>query len=94
MLHGPPTPKVWNYRGYATRKLGRLDEGIGYYLKSVSLDPHYAAGPRISGEAYVVKGVTAREPRRNWGRSRRSAARFARNTKHLAVAIAGKPEDS
>lgn len=27
-------PEVLNYRGYATRKLGRLDEGIGYYLMS------------------------------------------------------------
>jgi hypothetical protein len=28
-------PRALNYRGYATRKLGRTDEGIGYYLKSV-----------------------------------------------------------
>ena len=33
-IEGAPTPKAWNYRGYATRKLGRTDEGIGYYLKS------------------------------------------------------------
>jgi len=36
------TAEALNYRGYATRKLGRTDEGIGYYLKSVQLDPQYA----------------------------------------------------
>ena len=45
-----------NYRGYATRKLGRVDEGIGYYLKSVALDPHYAQVREYLGEAYVIKG--------------------------------------
>lgn len=50
------TPKVLNYRGYATRKLGRLEEGIGYYLKSVSLDPKYAQVREYLGEAYVSQG--------------------------------------
>ncbi|MNG32379.1 Tetratricopeptide repeat protein [compost metagenome] len=45
-----------NYRGYATRKLGRTDEGIGYYLQSVKLDPQYAQVREYLGEAYVVKG--------------------------------------
>ncbi|GGC80731.1 tetratricopeptide repeat protein [Chelatococcus reniformis] len=50
------TPKVLNYRGYATRKLGRVDEGIGYYLKSVALDPRYAQVREYLGEAYVSQG--------------------------------------
>jgi tetratricopeptide (TPR) repeat protein len=50
------TPKALNYRGYATRKLGRTDEGIGYYLRSVALDPHYAQVREYLGEAYVIKG--------------------------------------
>ena len=40
-LQDPITPRALNYRGYATRKLGRTDEGIGYYLQSVALDPNY-----------------------------------------------------
>ena len=36
MLDNPNTPRALNYRGYATRKLGRTDEGIGYYLKFVA----------------------------------------------------------
>jgi tetratricopeptide (TPR) repeat protein len=48
--------QVLNYRGYATRKLGRTDEGISYYLKSVELDPKYAQVREYLGEAYVIKG--------------------------------------
>ena len=54
------TAEALNYRGYATRKLGRVDEGIGYYLKSVSLDPKYAEVREYLGEAYVTKGDLAR----------------------------------
>jgi tetratricopeptide (TPR) repeat protein len=50
------TAEVLNYRGYATRKLGRTDEGISYYLKSVQLDPQYAKVREYLGEAYVIKG--------------------------------------
>ena len=55
-LHNPNTAKALNYRGYATRKLGRTDEGISYYLKSVALDPNYAQVREYLGEAYVIKG--------------------------------------
>ncbi|EJZ20294.1 tetratricopeptide repeat protein [Rhizobium sp. Pop5] len=50
------TAEVLNYRGYATRKLGRTDEGISYYLKSVKIDPQYAKVREYLGEAYVIKG--------------------------------------
>ena len=56
LLRDPNTAETLNYRGYATRKLGRVDEGIGYYLKSVAKDPRYAAVREYLGEAYVVKG--------------------------------------
>jgi tetratricopeptide (TPR) repeat protein len=56
LLNNPNTPKALNYRGYATRKLGRVDEGIGYYLQSVTLDPNYAQVREYLGEAYVTKG--------------------------------------
>ncbi len=55
-LKQPDTPKALNYRGYASRKLGRIDEGIGYYLQSVKLDPHYAQVREYLGEAYVIQG--------------------------------------
>ncbi|MBX4918120.1 tetratricopeptide repeat protein [Rhizobium bangladeshense] len=50
------TAEVLNYRGYATRKLGRTDEGISYYLKSVKMDPQYAKVREYLGEAYVING--------------------------------------
>ncbi len=56
MLHNPETPRALNYRGYATRKLGRTDEGISYYLKSVQLDPNYPQVREYLGEAYVIQG--------------------------------------
>jgi len=56
LLHNKNTPEALNYRGYATRKLGRVDEGIGYYLKSVALDPRYTKVREYLGEAYVIKG--------------------------------------
>jgi tetratricopeptide (TPR) repeat protein len=56
MLGNPNTPRAFNYRGYATRKLGRTDEGIGYYLKSVALDPAYPQVREYLGEAYVIQG--------------------------------------
>jgi Flp pilus assembly protein TadD len=48
--------EVLNYRGYATRKLGKTDEGISFYLQSVKLDPRYAKVREYLGEAYVIKG--------------------------------------
>ncbi len=50
------TPKALNYRGYITRKLGRTEEGIGYYLRSVALDPKYVQVREYLGEAYVIQG--------------------------------------
>jgi tetratricopeptide (TPR) repeat protein len=55
-LDNPNTPRALNYRGYATRKLGRTDEGISYYLKSVALDPAYPQVREYLGEAYVIQG--------------------------------------
>jgi tetratricopeptide (TPR) repeat protein len=55
-VQNPNTPKALNYRGYITRKLGRTEEGIGYYLKSVALDPHYVQVREYLGEAYVTQG--------------------------------------
>ena len=56
MLHDSNTPRAWNYRGYATRKLGRTEEGVGYYLRSLALDPNYAQVREYLGEAYVIEG--------------------------------------
>ena len=56
LLDNPNTPRALNYRGYATRKLGQIDEGIGYYLQSIALDPEYPQVREYLGEAYVLEG--------------------------------------
>lgn len=56
LMKNPNTSEALNYRGYATRKLGRVDEGIGYYLRSVKLAPRYAQVREYLGEAFVIKG--------------------------------------
>jgi pentatricopeptide repeat protein len=56
LMQDRETPRALNYRGYATRKLGHIDEGIGYYLKALALDPNYAQLREYLGEAYVSKG--------------------------------------
>ncbi|RFB81629.1 tetratricopeptide repeat protein [Methylovirgula sp. 4M-Z18] len=55
-LQNPDTPRALNYRGYATRKLGRTEEGIAYYQRSVELDPNYTQVREYLGEAYVTLG--------------------------------------
>jgi tetratricopeptide (TPR) repeat protein len=56
LLDNANTPRALNARGYATRKLGRTDEGISYYLKAVALDPNYPQVREYLGEAYVIEG--------------------------------------
>jgi tetratricopeptide (TPR) repeat protein len=56
LMQNPNTAEALNYRGYATRKLGRIDEGIGYYRQAVALDPDYTLVREYLGEAYVTQG--------------------------------------
>src|SRR5258708_37495665 len=60
LLRNPNTAEALNYRGYATRKLGRLDEGIDYYRRSVALDPRYPLVRESLGEAFCIKGRIVR----------------------------------
>jgi len=49
-------PKVLNYIGFASRKLGGLDEGIVYYHKALAIDPDYTLAREYLGEGYLQKG--------------------------------------
>ena len=49
-------PRVLNYIGYSTRKLGNVDKGITYYKKALSLDPNYNVAREYLGEGYLQKG--------------------------------------
>jgi tetratricopeptide (TPR) repeat protein len=87
LLQDPNTPVALNYRGYATRKLGRVDEGIGYYLKSVALDPQYAQVREYLGEAYMVKGDAA-SAKVQLAAIKQICGTVCDEYQHLAVAIA------
>jgi tetratricopeptide (TPR) repeat protein len=87
LLKDPNTAVALNYRGYATRKLGRTDEGISYYLKSVALDPHYAQVREYLGEAYLVKGDTA-SAKAQLQEIKGICGTVCEEYQHLAVAIA------
>jgi tetratricopeptide (TPR) repeat protein len=90
LLQNPNTAKALNYRGYATRKLGRLDEGIAYYRKSVALDPRYAQVREYLGEAYVIKGQMARAKTQLRVIARICGGTGCDEYKHLADAIADR----
>src|SRR6266404_3114982 len=87
VLRNPNTAEALNYRGYATRKLGRVDEGIGYYLKSVALDPQYAQVREYLGEAYIVKGDMS-SAKAQLAAIKQICGTVCDEYQHLAVAIA------
>ena len=91
LLKNPNTAVALNYRGYATRKLGRTDEGISYYLRSIALDPHYAQVREYLGEAYLLKGDTA-QAKAQLQAIKQICGTVCEEYEHLAVAIAN-PRD-
>jgi tetratricopeptide (TPR) repeat protein len=50
---------VLNGLGYSHRKLGLLDEAIGYYRRALALDPSYVLAREYLGEGYVAAGKIA-----------------------------------
>jgi tetratricopeptide (TPR) repeat protein len=53
-------PRVETMIGFALRKLGRVDEAIGYYLKALASRPEATNTRQYLGEAYLQKGDVAR----------------------------------
>jgi tetratricopeptide (TPR) repeat protein len=49
-------PRVLNYIGFSTRKLGKVEEGISYYLEALKLDPNYHLVREYLGEGYLQQG--------------------------------------
>jgi len=48
-------PRVLNYVGYTTRKLGDVDKGLDYYHQALALDPNYLRAREYLGEGYLQK---------------------------------------
>ena len=49
------SPKILNYLGYAHRKSGRIDVGLGYYKQALVIDPDYTLVREYMGEAYLQR---------------------------------------
>ena len=49
-------PSALNGLGYANRKLGRFDIGIGYYQAALAIDPDYVLAREYLGEGYAATG--------------------------------------
>lgn len=51
-----PDSVTFTYLGYANRKLGRVDVGIGYYHQALAIDPANLNTREYLGEGYVSAG--------------------------------------
>ncbi len=50
----PRDADAWNYLGFASRKLGKLDEALGYYEKALKLDARHKGAHEYLGELYLM----------------------------------------
>jgi tetratricopeptide (TPR) repeat protein len=50
----PRDADAWNYLGFASRKVGKLDEALGYYEKALKLDPRHKGAHEYLGELYLM----------------------------------------
>lgn len=49
-------PRFLTYIGFATRKLGRTDEAMGYYARALEANPNYTVARAYLGEAFLKRG--------------------------------------
>jgi tetratricopeptide (TPR) repeat protein len=56
LMRDRSNPSALNGLGYANRKLGRFDIGIGYYQAALAIDPDYLLAREYLGEGYAASG--------------------------------------
>ena len=49
-------PRILNYLGYSTRKLGDIEKGLTYYTAALKVDPNYTLVREYMGEAFLQLG--------------------------------------
>jgi len=49
-------PRILNYLGYSTRKLGDVQRGLSYYTAALEADPDYTLVREYMGEAFLQLG--------------------------------------
>lgn len=53
LANNPDDPRILNYLGFANRKAGRMDVGMGYYKEALKRDPDYILARSYMGQAYL-----------------------------------------
>jgi tetratricopeptide (TPR) repeat protein len=48
--------RVLTYIGFATRKLGRTDEAMGFYREALGVNPNYSVARAYMGEGFLALG--------------------------------------
>ena len=56
----PRDTDAWNYLGFASRKLGRKEEALGYYEKALKIDPKHKGANEYLGELYLMMNDLAK----------------------------------
>ncbi len=79
-------PRVLNYRGFATRKLGDVDGALPFYRRALDINPDYALARAYMGEAYLQKGLTV-EARGQLAEIERRCGRICAEYVDLAMQI-------
>ncbi len=54
-----PHPDILTYKGYVSRKLGRLDAAEAYYRQALALAPGHRGATEYYGELKVIRGDLA-----------------------------------
>ncbi|MFD0916376.1 tetratricopeptide repeat protein [Pseudahrensia aquimaris] len=49
-------PRILNYLGFTTRKMGDIEGGLRYYQAALKIDPNYTLVREYMGEAYLQLG--------------------------------------
>lgn len=79
--------RVLTYIGFATRKLGNVDDALSYYGRALALNPNYAVARAYLGDAYLTKGEPAKaknELAEIGTRCGASCAEYAELASHIA----------
>ena len=45
--------RILTYIGFATRKLGRTDEAMGFYNRALTMNPNYSVARAYMGEGFL-----------------------------------------
>jgi tetratricopeptide (TPR) repeat protein len=82
---------VLTYIGYATRKLGKVEEGIDWYYKALALEPNNLNTHEYLGEGYVAIGKMDLA-KQQLAKLETLCGKGCEQYEALASAIAGEPE--